>query len=248
MYYNEYIEDIAVNLLRDTEYRILEAFDRRLNLEVIDLSFNIEALKPNIESFSLDYNKFYYLCAFLKDYIDSLTVEQSQSTKEILDSFHNLIELSFKTKDKKVTVTNKRVLELIERAVNMIDNKEEDRPIISFSNGNLSSTNKIHLFYTYLHYILSPLKAKDNTISKDKSFLISQLIYYVGLSNNKSFLEEYNDNGYKKNYLRSYISKCKTKENYSSNAYQVITLLHFTLHSLSRKVLYTEIKHLTFAA
>ena len=65
----------------------------------------------------------------------------------------------------------------------------------------------------YLSWFLKPLKAKKGVFaSKDKSFLISQIIYILGISNDKKFITEYKDNGDKLDHLKNMLKRYKDIE------------------------------------
>lgn len=57
-------------------------------------------------------------------------------------------------------------------------------------------------------------KVADKAIyaSKDKSLLISRMIFILGISDDESFFEEYKEDGSKLDYLKNYIKKYKTIE------------------------------------
>lgn len=57
-------------------------------------------------------------------------------------------------------------------------------------------------------------KVADNAInaSKDKSLLISRMIFILGISDDESFFEEYKEDGSKLDYLKNYIKKYKDKK------------------------------------
>ena len=69
---------------------------------------------------------------------------------------------------------------------------------------------KIALFYKFLSWFLKD-KVADKAIyaSKDKSLLISRMIFILGISDDESFFEEYKEDGTKADYLKNYIKKYK---------------------------------------
>ena len=113
---------------------------------------------------------------------------------------------------KKITITDSQTISLINIAIgNMIGQyKNKNIPLLD----NISTDNQdtitlpyiyqIYLFNMYLSWFLKPLKAKKGVFaSKDKSFLISQIIYILGISNDKKFITEYKDNGDKLDHLKN---------------------------------------------
>lgn len=60
--------------------------------------------------------------------------------------------------------------------------------------------------------------SNENKISKDKSLLISRMIFILGISDDESFFDEYKEDGSKLNYLKNYIKKYKSlkKPTYNS--------------------------------
>ena len=69
---------------------------------------------------------------------------------------------------------------------------------------------QIYLFNKYLSMFLKPLVAKKGTrASKDKSFLISKMIYVLSISDDIKFITEYKDNGDILNHLKNLLSRYK---------------------------------------
>lgn len=122
---------------------------------------------------------------------------------------------------KKITITDSQTISLINIAIgNMIGQyKNKNIPLLD----NISTDNQdtitlpyiyqIYLFNMYLSWFLKPLKAKKGVFaSKDKSFLISQIIYILGISNDKKFITEYKDNGDKLDHLKNMLKRYKDIE------------------------------------
>lgn len=77
---------------------------------------------------------------------------------------------------------------------------------------------KIALFNKYLSWFLKD-KVADKAIhaSKDKSLLISRMIFILGISDDESFFDEYKEDGSRLNYLKNYIKKYKDVETHTLN-------------------------------
>lgn len=78
---------------------------------------------------------------------------------------------------------------------------------------------KIALFYKFLSWFLKDKVAdkaiyasNGNKISKDKSLLISRMIFILGISDYEYFFDEYKEDGSKLDYLKNYIKKYKDIE------------------------------------
>ena len=72
---------------------------------------------------------------------------------------------------------------------------------------------KIVLFNKYLSWFLKDKVAdKAKYASKDKSLLVSRMIFILGISDDEPFFEEYREDGSKLNYLKNYIKKYKNVE------------------------------------
>ena len=124
-------------------------------------------------------------------------------------------ELSFKVEGgKKVVITDKTTLIYINAAITIF--MEKYNKILDESTLDINATTslpliyQIYLFNKYLSMFLKPLVAKKGTIaSKDKSFLISKMIYVLSISDDVKFITEYKDNGDKLNHLKNLLSRYK---------------------------------------
>lgn len=75
---------------------------------------------------------------------------------------------------------------------------------------DLSPTTKIYLFNKYLSPFIKPLKAiKGIYASKDKSLLISRMIYIFRVSEDKKLYTDLNEKKNKQNQLKGYLSRYK---------------------------------------
>lgn len=192
-------------------------------------------IQYTLDAFGLDSNKFWYLCLFLKDYVKGQTTNAIKTNPTHREELSNLLnelnkmnikcdrilsaekggELSFKVEGgKKVVITNKTTLIYINVAITTFMKKYNN--ILDESTLNINVTTslsliyQIYLFNKYLSMFLKPLVAKKGTIaSKDKSFLISKMIYVLSISDDVKFITEYKDNGDKLNHLKNLLSRYK---------------------------------------
>ena len=75
---------------------------------------------------------------------------------------------------------------------------------------DLSVRTKIYLFHEYLSPFVKQLKAKKGLYaSKDKSLLISRMIYVFRVSEDKKLYTDLNEKGNKQNQLKGYLSRYK---------------------------------------
>lgn len=75
---------------------------------------------------------------------------------------------------------------------------------------DLSVRTKIYLFNEYLSPFVKPLEAiKGIYASKDKSLLISRMIYVFRVSEDKKLYTDLNEKGNKQNQLKGYLSRYK---------------------------------------
>ena len=75
---------------------------------------------------------------------------------------------------------------------------------------DLSVRTKIYLFHEYLSPFVKQLKAtKGIYASKDKSLLISRMIYVFRVSEDKKLYTDLNEKGKKQNQLKGYLSRYK---------------------------------------
>lgn len=194
-------------------------------------------IQYTLDAFGLDSNKFWYLCLFLKDYVKGQTTNAIKTNPTHREELSNLLdelnkmnikikydrilsaekggELSFKVEGgKKVVITDKTTLIYINAAITTFMEKYNN--ILDKSTLDINATTslpliyQIYLFNKYLSIFLKPLVAKKGTIaSKDKSFLISKMIYVLSISDDVKFITEYKDNGDKLNHLKNLLSRYK---------------------------------------
>lgn len=194
-------------------------------------------IQSTLDAFGLDSNKFWYLCLFLKDYVKGQTTNAIKTNPTHREELSNLLdelnkmnikikydrilsaekggELSFKVEGgKKVVITDKTTLIYINAAITTFMEKYNN--ILDKSTLDIKATTslpliyQIYLFNKYLSMFLKPLVAKKGTIaSKDKSFLISKMIYVLSISDDVKFITEYKDNGDKLNHLKNLLSRYK---------------------------------------
>lgn len=194
-------------------------------------------IQYTLDAFGLDSNKFWYLCLFLKDYVKGQTTNAIKTNPTHREELSNLLdelnkmnitikcdrilsaekggELTFKVEGgKKVVITDKTTLIYINAAITTF--MEKYNKILDKSTLDIKATTslpliyQIYLFNKYLSMFLKPLVAKKGTIaSKDKSFLISKMIYVLSISDDVKFITEYKDNGDKLNHLKNLLSRYK---------------------------------------
>lgn len=192
-------------------------------------------IQYTLDAFGLDSNKFWYLCLFLKDYVKGQTTNAIKTNPTHREELSNLLyelnkmnikcdrilsaekggELSFKVEGgKKVVITDKTTLIYINVAITTF--MEKYNKILDKSTLDIEATTslpliyQIYLFNKYLSMFLKPLVAKKgDRASKDKSFLISKMIYVLSISDDVKFITEYKDNGDKLNHLKNLLSRYK---------------------------------------
>lgn len=122
---------------------------------------------------------------------------------------------------KKITITDKQTITIINIAIGNLLEQYKNKDVLildNISNDSIGTITlpyiyQIYLFNKYLNWFLKPLKAKkDIFASKDKSFLISKMIYILGISNDKKFITEYKDNGDKLDHLKNLLKRYKDVE------------------------------------
>lgn len=178
-------------------------------------------LQNTLKAFNLHPTKFLYLCFFIKDLVETFTVNVCKK----YFPFEELKEFSKQLKDAtalevdKFTIKNKPTLLLIKWAVDDLIEKHsslETLKTVYPSRQTLDNIYRLYLFNKYLSLFLQDKKA-DKTIqaSRDKSLLISRMIYILGLGTHigkdgkEDYWEEYKDNGDKRNFLKGQLSKYK---------------------------------------
>ena len=220
-----------------------------VNLEVYEKS----EIQDTLKAFGLDSSKFWYLCLFIKWKVDwefnsamTFPKEPLEKLKDLQAEFEKLdftkvrgkyvssktAELTFKVKGSKAyTIDDKETLAILNNIINgyLLTTPTKGYLLHDSQKVDLSIATKMYLFNKYLTWFIAPLKA-DRKIHacKDKSLLVSRMLYVLGIYNqdgeneegnqgnenkkhkmNKENLwEEYTENG-KKNYLKGILSKYK---------------------------------------
>lgn len=127
--------------------------------------------------------------------------------------------LTFKVNGgKTITIDDANTLTFIGAAIeSFLEQHDTDDLITSNSYGiselekvDLSVRTKIYLFNEYLSPFVKPLEAiKGIYASKDKSLLISRMIYVFRVSEDKKLYTDLNEKGNKQNQLKGYLSRYK---------------------------------------
>ena len=127
--------------------------------------------------------------------------------------------LSFKVDGgKTITIDDANTLTFIGAAIeSFLEQQDTDDLITSNSYGiselekvDLSVRTKIYLYHKYLSLFVSPLEAiKGIYASKDKSLLISRMIYVFRVSEDKKLYTDLNEKKNKQNQLKGYLSRYK---------------------------------------
>jgi hypothetical protein len=82
---------------------------------------------------------------------------------------------------------------------------------------NVAPIYRVYLFDHYLSWFLQDLKADKSVmsanpnelISLDKKLLISRMVFVLGISDDESYYEEYDENGRKNSFLKNNLRKYK---------------------------------------
>ena len=127
--------------------------------------------------------------------------------------------LTFKVNGgKTITIDDANTLTFIGAAIeSFLEQQDTDDLITSNSYGiselekvDLSVRTMIYLFNEYLSPFVKPLEAiKGIYASKDKSLLISRMIYVFRVSEDKKLYTDLNEKGNKQNQLKGYLSRYK---------------------------------------
>ena len=127
--------------------------------------------------------------------------------------------LTFKVNGgKTITIDDANTLTFIGAAIeSFLEQQDTDDLITSNSYGiselekvDLSIRTKIYLFNEYLSPFVKPLEAiKGIYASKDKSLLISRMIYVFRVSEDKKLYTDLNEKSKKQNQLKGYLSRYK---------------------------------------
>ena len=191
---------------------------------------------PNIQdtlrAFGLDSSKFWYLCLFVKWRVDcecKTAFVFPKSGMEQLESLANELKklspersayLQFKIDgNKTITVDNGFALAaLCDALISYLPEIADEKCLSPNSYGldeiekvDMSIRTKIYLFHEYLSPFVKPLEAlKGIYASKDKSLLISRMIYIFSVCDDPKLYTDLNEKGYnKQNQLKGYLSRYK---------------------------------------
>ena len=195
-------------------------------------------IQDTLKAFGLDSSKFWYLCLFIKWRVDNeckTAFVFPKSTKEKLQSLINEFEkispelidckfiskvpatLTFKAEGSKtVTIDDGHTLTFIGAAIESYMEQmgeaffiPQRHKLSDLEKVDISTRTKIYLFNEYLSPFVKPLKAdKKINVSKDKSLLISRMIYIFGVCDDKKLYIDRNDKTYsKQNQLKGYLSR-----------------------------------------
>ena len=219
-----------------------------VNLEVYEKS----EIQDTLKAFGLDSSKFWYLCLFIKWKVDwefnsamTFPKEPLEKLKDLQAEFEKLdftkvrgkyvssktAELTFKVKGSKAyTIDDKETLAILNNIINgyLLTTPTKGYLLHDSQKVDLSIATKMYLFNKYLTWFIAPLKADSKIHAcKDKSLLISRMLYILGVydhdgvdeegneghenkkhkMNKENLWEEYSGNGNKKNYLKGILSK-----------------------------------------
>ena len=127
--------------------------------------------------------------------------------------------LTFKVNDgKTITIDDANTLTFIGAAIESFLEQQDTEALITLKRYrtselekvDLSVRTKIYLFHEYLSPFVKQLKAtKGIYASKDKSLLISRMIYVFRVSEDKKLYTDLNEKGKKQNQLKGYLSRYK---------------------------------------
>ena len=196
-------------------------------------------VQETIKAFHLDPSKFWYLCLYIKDYVDGQTIDALRISsshrkmfKDLLDEMEKMspdksAELSFKVDGSKhaVKIADLDILfflkDLVEAYLKMRPESNDEfldsGHIDIHQTLTVASIYRIYLFDHYLSWFLQDLKADKSVmsvnpnelISYDKKLLISRMIFVLGISDDESYYEEYDENGRKNSFLKNNLRKYK---------------------------------------
>ena len=195
-------------------------------------------VQETLKAFGLDSAKFWCLCLMVKDYVESRTkkaiklnpthreelvnlVNRIDQLEHSIDNpleYNGIVELSVKIgKEKRYTITDGTTIGIIRFAIaklleetpqfhNTLDsvrlnrNEKVDLPLVYH----------IYMFNYYISCFMKDIKGiKGVYASKDKSLLISRMIFILGISDDKRYYQEYTESGDKLNFLKQNLSKYK---------------------------------------
>lgn len=227
-------------------YRYTEGF---IDTSRVNKYLASEEVIDTVKAFGLDVDKFWYLCLFIKDVAEGYTIDAVKKNPTHREELKNLVaeldklepeiknnrfvsvkgtgELTLKVRKHPIKITDGRTLTLINYAVTKLldelaDNNELlDSASIDFNQKkDLKPVYQIYLFNKYLSWFMKPLVAdKASLASKDKSLLISRMIFILGISDDENYFEEYNDKGDKLNFLKNNLRRYQDVEIPTLNSY-----------------------------
>lgn len=198
-------------------------------------------VQDTLKAFHLDAEKFWYLCLFIKDIVEGYAdgydaispreeisqlvallqkVESDKNDKSLRTKSNAL--LSLKLGKMSVKIDNQLTLGIIKAALYAIlktDNRMLDADLLNMTEVHKSVIYKVAWFNRFLSGFLKDKVAdkaiyasKGSAISTDKGLLISRMIFVLGISDDESFFEEYNDEGVKNDKLKGYLKRYKNVE------------------------------------
>ena len=198
-------------------------------------------IQDTLRAFHLDAEKFWYLCLFIKDIVEGYAdgydaispreeisqlvallqkVESDKNDKSLRTKSNAL--LSLKLGKMSVKIDNQLTLGIIKAALYAIlktDNRMLDVDLLNMTEAHKSVIYKVAWFNKFLSRFLKDKVAdkaiydsKGSAISTDKGLLISRMIFVLGISDDESFFEEYNDEGVKNDKLKGYLKRYKNVE------------------------------------
>ena len=188
-------------------------------------------IQDTLKAFGLDSSKFWYLCLFVKWRVDcecKTAFVFPKSGMEQLESLANELKklspeksanLQFKIDGSKtITVDNGFALAaLCDALISYLPEIADEKCLSPNSYGldeiekvDLSVRTKIYLFHEYLSPFVKQLEAiKGIYASKDKSLLISRMIYIFSVCDDPKLYTDLNEKGNKQNQLKGYLSRYK---------------------------------------
>ena len=196
-------------------------------------------VQDTLKAFGLDSSKFWYLCLFIKwrvEYECKTAFLFPTSTKEKLQSLISEFEklspefqgdkfvskvpatLTFKVDGgKAITIDDANTLTFIGAAIeNFLEQQDTDTFLTSkryrtseLEKVDLSVRTKIYLFHELSPFVKQLKAIKGIYASKDKSLLISRMIYVFRVSEDKKLYTDLNEKGNKQNQLKGYLSRYK---------------------------------------
>lgn len=198
-------------------------------------------VQDTLRAFHLDAEKFWYLCLFIKDIVEGyadgydaispreeirqlVALLQKVETDKKVNSLRlksNAL-LSLKLGKMSVKIDNQLTLGIIKVALYtalQTDNRLLDADLLNMTEAHKSVIYKVAWFNKFLSGFLKDKVAdkaiydsKGSAISTDKGLLISRMIFVLGISDDESFYEEYNDDGVKNDKLKGYLKRYKNVE------------------------------------